>query len=384
MGYSCQAGLCHILPATISTSSGVSSSTASAAAVLTSASHLTSSTSSSQATPAPTTAASTSNGGNDSLSTVKFSGASFVAGFIPGIFIGAFLAALLLWCLFRRSVRPSSSYIDDKHGNRDTLTDLGPLSRRPTMHGRSISEPVVDASSGHRTDFLRTTPQRGTGDAGMNDSYSVEMSAGVVDSSTLRQTPKAVRALFSRSPFLNQTPSTPPTMLPLMPSHLRRGTLSFSISPVRALKKQKSMHSLRRQMTEISRSSSRRTRPDLSRSESTGSTETIQVLMPSNDPYTPPLLPASESFTTINTAHNRHADSVTTWDTTDSALSSDQPNGPAPYASSSRYPTQTFTPTPAGRNAAAMEVFLGTPYTPSKYQEKRGTTFTAMMEASGS
>lgn len=303
--------------------------------------------------------------------------------------IGACLAALLLWLLCRKRVRLSSSYIDKNHCNRDTLTDLGPLSRRPTMmHGRSISEPVVHASSGHRTDFLRTTPQRGTESARMNNSCSVETSAGAIHLSTPRRTPKAVRALWSHSTFLDQTPSTPPTIQPTiqptMPSHLKRGTLSFSISPVRALKRQKSMNSLRRQMTEISRSSSRKTRPGLSRSESTGSTETIQVLMPSNVPYTPPPLPAFGSFTTRDPINDRRADSVTTWGTSDRSLSSSQTNGALPYASSSRYPTETFTPTPAGRNWTAMEVFLGTPYTPSKDQKKRGTTFTAMMEASGS
>lgn len=204
---------------------------------------------------------------------------------------------------------------------------------------------------------------------------------------------------------MNQTPSTPVSTQPPIPAHLKRGTLSFTISPVRALKKQKSMHSLRRQMTDASRGT-RRTRPETSRS---GSTETIQVLMPSNEPYTPDQRPQQRTneppATLGSTAYEPQHSSTSTWRTTGSSDSHERP-APAQYASSSRYPTETFTPTrlPQG---TGNEGGLGTPYTPSKYYgngkgqitdvlvgtegglrvvrepDRRDTTFSAMMERAG-
>lgn len=411
MGYTCQNNQCYAQSASAAAAAASSASSSSTASTTSSAP----SSSSSGAAASSTNGASVTAGassspvdGSKSGSSTKFSGASFAAGFVPGILLGALLAACLLLCLFRKKHRSSDSYINEKQSPRDTLTDLGTLSRRPTAHGRSISEPTIDPSVGHRTDFLRNTPPR-IPPLPLQTSYTVEATGPV----TPARTPKAVRALFSRSPFLNQTPASPQSTQPPLPGHLKRGTLSFKISPVRALKKQKSMHSLRRQMTEVSRNSSRRLRPDVSQN---GSTETIQVLMPSNEPYTPDQRPTrtttEDAPGTLDSSIYRPHNSDSTWRTSGGSISPPQAAAPVQYASSSRYPTQTFTPTrPPGRGAGsgggAAEGRLGTPYTPSGYNpngktwvtdvlisddgglkvvrdaQKRDTTFSGMMERAG-
>ncbi|TKA70288.1 hypothetical protein B0A55_06739 [Friedmanniomyces simplex] len=272
----------------------------------------------------------------------------------------------------------------------------------------SISEPITHPDAGGRTEFLRTTPPRIPDGTGMNMGYSVEVHAPGTAPRTPARTPKAVKALFSRSPFMNQTPASPASTQPPLPAHLKRGTLSFAVSPVRALKKQKSMHSLRRQMTDTSRSSNWRTRPDASRS---GSQETIQVLMPSNEPYTPDQRPqpTTEAPATLESTVYQPHNSATSWQTTDSSDAAVPQPAPAEYASSSRYPTETFTPTRLRAHNTNInggnENSLGTPYTPSRYYgngrvkdvlltsdgglrvvrepEKRDTTFSAMMERAG-
>ena len=351
-----------------------------------------------------------------------FNGKSFAAGFIPGIVIGAIIAALLLLFLFRKRRRSLDSDYNEKHNNRDTLTDLGTLDRRPTMHGRSISEPQVDPSAFQRTDFLRTSPPRALDLNGSNTNGNAPARGPATPSSG----PPKIKALFSRSPFMNQTPSTPPSIHPPVPAHLKRGTLSFKISPVRALKKQKSSHSLRRQMTDASngadnarRNSRRRLRPDLSRS---ASTETIQVLMPSNEPYTPdrPAQIAEEPRTLEPATYNAPKSSTSTWNSTSSSPDDtpdlrQQPQAQTPYASSSRYPSSVQpynTPTrpPIPRLPVVPKEqsysFLGSPYTPTNHaaatgkgrgglrppgsltvdpsdSKRRDTTFSAMMEKAG-
>jgi len=138
--------------------------------------------------------------------------------------------------------------------------------------------------------------------------------------------------------------------------------------------------------------------------------------MPSNEPYTPdqrPLAKVAEDApsTLSSSAHRGPTNSSSTWRTTGSQEGQGTPQR-VPYASSSRYPTQTYTPTrvpvaTAGEGSGR----LGTPYTPKRYYgdgrlgeghvtevliggpgglrvvrepcEKRDTTFSAMMERAG-
>jgi hypothetical protein len=342
--------------------------------------------------------------GNPSNPNSNFNGRSFAAGFVPGIAIGALIAGLIILLCIRRRRNSSKSYVEEKAEPRDTLTDLSTMSEQPSMHGRKISEPKADPSTGYRTDFLRHSPAR-------EDAIANGYGYGVKATSPATPTdePPRIKALFSRSPFMNASPSSPPATQTAESAPYRPRTTFFfnprtslKISPVRALKKQKSTHSLRRHMHESSQ------RPHLSRN---GSTETIQVLMPSNDPYTPDRpQPIPESAETLNSTAYQDPKSATTWNssTTGAEDSHDTPDQRAqigsqtPYTSSSRYPSDiqplNITPTrpPVPRlpeNVAGGQYgFLGSPYTPTKksgglappgMDNKRDTTFSTMMEKAG-
>ncbi|KAK3113794.1 hypothetical protein LTR53_008572 [Teratosphaeriaceae sp. CCFEE 6253] len=408
MGYSCQAGQCTSrsapVPAT-SVSAAPDSSTVNPIPSSTIASSTTS-TIVSSSTSTPTTAAGIVTEGSRSHS--HFSGRSFTAGFVPGIFLGALLTCIIFCCVSRRS-RSEDSYVDEKRRSRggDTLGSLHPLSRRPTLHGRSISEPTM-APDAIRTDFLRTTPPKVADSTGINSSYSCEVHAA--GPRTPSRTPKIARPLWSRSPFMSHTPASPLSTQPPLPAHLKRGTTSWTvISPVRALKTKKSMHSLRRQMTDAS-GGDRRNRPNVRRS---ASAETVQFVMRSNDPYTPDQRAqpheAQEPPTTLQSSVYEPHDSKGSWQTTDSEQPAAVPMpipppaaAPAQYASSSRYPTEIFTPTKVPLHSGNQGGSLGTPYTPNRYYgngkvkevligsdglrvvkepEKRDTTFSAFMRS---
>ena len=305
----------------------------------------------------------------DGSSDATFNGKSFAAGLIPGIALGVIVAALVIFCCIVKRKRQDTDRHSDSYGEKspNTLTDLGTMRSGSTMHGRSISEPTVNPSMAAvtRTDFLRSSPARtmATNDIINNRAYQADSAPQAPASCT----PK-IKALFSRSPFMGNAapPSTPPMMQQPLPAHLKRGTLTYQVSPIRALKKQKSMHSLRRQMTE--------SRKD--------STETIQVLMsPDDDP-----------------AYKRQS--------TNPLSATSRGGRQVPYASSSRYPslqpTQPFRlpsppppipqhQTPSGFGAPS---FLDSPYTPTKSQgrglavpadpdSRRETTFSTLMEKAG-
>ncbi|OQO08896.1 hypothetical protein B0A48_05786 [Cryoendolithus antarcticus] len=283
-------------PAAITTTSEVSSSVPSFSATTVAAAPLGSGTANATATTPPKS---------------DFSGSAFAAGFVPGIVVGALVVALLLWCLSRRG---RQSYASEKYAthSEDQLTDLSTISRASPntntsgkpIHQRSISEPIREAQTPHRTDFMRSTPPRLPDPVRSfaEPSYTTSATGPITPA---RQSPR-LKALFSLSPLFPATssPRTPPTQ-PL-PSHLKRGTLSHSIStkstpydamnpypyvisPIRALRTKKSSHSLRRQMTSAAMSHRSRGRGSgrLSRNDSSASTETIKVLMPSREPYTP-------------------------------------------------------------------------------------------------
>ncbi|OTA23543.1 hypothetical protein BTJ68_12656 [Hortaea werneckii EXF-2000] len=303
MGYKCKDDRCFASPSTSISDTGTTSTAGTSATSLSLTVH-SASTLSGIAAAASTTESTSSTStalagdpaviaGSSAGSSSVFSGTSFAAGFAPGVFVGALLCgALFFYLLCKKTRQPNKTYVDNEKGqlSSDTLTDLGTLSARPTMHGRSISGPITEASAGHRTEFLRTTPpQHKTYTGPENRSgYSVEVTGPGEPITPC--TPKAVKALFSRSPFIRQSPSTPLVTQPPLPSHLKRGTLSFKISPVRALRRQKSRHSLRGYVREgtsqaASRTDSRRRRP--AECNRNGSTETVEVLMVEPEPFTP-------------------------------------------------------------------------------------------------
>lgn len=234
--------------------------------------------------------------GAGSTSSDAFSGKSFVAGLFPGVVIGAIIVTLLVWCLDRRRKRHDDDHLEgySDHKSFSTADQLTSLSTAPhramPTHTRSISEPISDPRTGHRTDFARGTPSppRLVDPLNHNAGSYVATATGPI---TPARTPK-VRALFSRSSIFQPPPSPQVTHLP---SHLKRGTLThaYTISPIRALRSKKSSHSLRRQMTAsatmptASHEKDRdRRRP---RASTTGSEETIRVTMPQIEleAYTP-------------------------------------------------------------------------------------------------
>lgn len=280
----------------------------------------------------------------------SFSGKSFAAGFVPGIALGAFLTACIIYTCVRRERRKGSTYIShekQRSPGRDTLTDLGPFTRRPTVHGRSISEPTVDITMGHRTEFLNSK------EASRNASLTGYTTTTEADN------PPRRKHWLSHSPFVNQARSPVPTQSP-MPAHMKRGTLSFQISPVRALKKQRSMHSLRRHVTSATSRSNSSHRNGTSR---TDSTETIKVLMdtPQNGssvakqsrPTLPPLPTVASWQTAVESTNNTPIDAEPTY------------QFPATKHESSNHET----PTRLGRNSGVPHIgaTLSSPYTPSNY-----------------
>ncbi|KAK4500413.1 hypothetical protein PRZ48_008602 [Zasmidium cellare] len=365
MGYKCQGGVCLAQSKAEVAASSSSSSSASSSLLPTSTNSPLSTTTTTSGgttiTPIPLGGAVENTHDPDA-----FSGKSFAAGFVPGIALGAIIAAALVLCILRRRRRNSKSYIDEKHYStgRDTLTDLGPdVYRRPTVHGRSISEPTVDMSLGHRTDFLHSSPPRDEEHGGYGGlrGYAVHIQspakAPVTPGSQAQEAVPRSKGWLSRSPFMNQAQTPVPTQSP-MPAHLKRGTLHFQISPVRALRKQRSMHSLRRQMTDATTrsNSARRHRPDISR---TGSTETIKVLMDTPD-VSRNQLPRTLPSATYQ-PQPRPLQSASTWQTTTSSDDSTPID---------EQPTQDdYTPTRPGRNSHVANVggTLQSPYTPSNY-----------------
>ncbi|KAI5358812.1 hypothetical protein Slin14017_G110950 [Septoria linicola] len=365
MGFKCSGTLCiamtesEVANGSSTTSSGTTSSaliTTSSTASSTQSDPASSSTSSAEA------AATTDSLSESEDSSDDFSGKSFAAGFIPGIIIGMLLLGALIFCLHRRKQKKNGSISEKRHYSKDTLTDLGPNnpSRRPTVHGRSISEPTVDISLGHRTDFANRTPP-GQKSKDVRDGLSGYIVN--VESPAPRPanpTPQG-KGYFSRSPFVNQVATPKPIHSPL-PSHLKRGTLSFDsfkISPVRGLKKQRSMHSLRRQSQQAPTARLVDDRPEHMRQQST---ETINVAMDT------PGLMSSTARTLPSASYKPHfaqlqptETSSKSWQTTYSSRSQDT----TPIEEEPDYST----PSRPGRNSniANIGASLQSPYTPSNY-----------------
>lgn len=325
-----------------------------------------------------------------------FSGAAFAAGFIPGIILGGLITAIVVVCLVRRRNRNSNAK-PGKSARRDTLTDLDPLEKKAS-HIRSISEPIPDPSVAMRTDFLRSSP---SGSHSRGEWYSSDDSSAERNPVTPVRTPR-IKALFSHSPFQDHTSSMTTSSESFLPSHMKRGTLSFKISPVRALRKQRSLHSLRRQATTNGRpsyDSSRRLHSSSSSSGRAISQETIKVVMQnSTKEISPPITPPR---TETNSSCSNRQDAGTNPHVVNH---SSTPPLRTPYASSSRYPTQFGTPPNYGQGGIPDMPFLGTPYTPTRIggnmqQEpshkaddglvmpfnarNRDTTFSALMERAG-
>lgn len=412
VGSTCHSGLCAVQTAKSPASTESATSTTSVLPSRSSASAIeTTATESATESDEPTSTAdfssamdgvSLGDGSTTKLSLEDFSGKSFVAGFLPGILLGIIFISLIMWCLSRRKRHRDDYHPSDKHfSTADQLTSLSTDPYRLPMHTRSISEPVMDPSNGHRTDFVRGTPSppRASNPEDFTTGYTATASGPI----TPARTPK-MRPLFSHSAMF-QTPPSPKNSN--FPSHLKRGTLThaYTISPIRALRPKKSSHSLRRQMTASAaapppittaaptNAPRSRNAPYRPRASTSGSTETISVLMPQIEleACTPDQRKANSQSNNNNnnpappnpTDSDRH--SYNTW-----ATMATSPLVPEPI----RVANQT-TPTrvPAAQ-AREAERALGTPYTPRRglgqglavereADARRQTTFSGFMERAG-
>lgn len=283
----------------------------------------------------------------------SFSGSSFAAGFMPGIVLGMLLLVGILWLLRRRRNR-SIEYNDEKALSKDQLTRLSPMENlsHPHVHKRSISEPAMIATQ--RTDFLRSSPPDST-------QQSCGLPAENFDTIEEEGTPEARR--YEPKPLFQFSPSIRHPKSPL-PAHMKRGTLSYAISPIRQLRTKKSTQSLRRHAASPARKNSQRSRFTITRSNTSASTETIRILMtPDQRPeyagptgrYDHPPLPTNE-FTAKQP-----------WTTP-----SRQPANPQPSLLGSPY---SYHP----RGSAASTYADASPATKSR----RVTTFSSLMERAG-
>ncbi|KJX96438.1 hypothetical protein TI39_contig626g00004 [Zymoseptoria brevis] len=300
----------------------------------------------------------------------SFSGKAFAAGFVPGIALGGLVVALLIFFCFkrRRGKDPSPAPPKEKRrpAGRDTLTDLGPyMTRGPMVHGRSISEPTADFTMGHRTEFLNSSPPYHKTHEGLTG-QAITIDAPITPGSS---PPRMKTNWLSHSPFINYATSPVPTQAPL-PAHMKRGTLAFQISPVRALRKQRSMHSLRRQITSgVDRKASFASRGQKSTRSDSG--ETIQVLMP-----TPEHTPQGHSATLSSATYQPHSDTAS-WQTTivrpqpNSQHTIDSSNPTAYFGEQSPiHQDQTLTRPGKNSNVPHIGATLGlrSPYSPSNFQ----------------
>jgi hypothetical protein len=196
-----------------------------------------------------------------------FDGRSFAAGFFPGIVIGALSILALLWIIKRRR----ESQAKDRYSG-----DFGHVARQ-------ISDPIYDPQHAARTDFMR----RGSQSAQTSPNSTDRIVQGMKETNSKPEhglTPR-IRSMWDRTPKLNfgfQTPGLPAN--PRAPPAVRAGN-TYTDPYQTPQQKPKRIHSARRTS---SRRSSAQHRPDVVRS---GSSETIDVLMPAPSFLLPPQAP---------------------------------------------------------------------------------------------
>jgi hypothetical protein len=267
LGYECINGQCNMLsstsasptspaPATSATQSATSSSSPTAPSSTSAPSTLPSS----SAVPISTSPKESHQG---------FSGGAFAAGFIPGIVLGLLFAFGLMWFLKRRKAKKTRY-----------SGDFGPVSY-------NVSDPIYNPIHAARTDFLRRGSE--------HSAHSVESSqktSGSAPTSLGFNTaapPAQLRHKDPNDPFANfshaygfQTPTgvqrndsiqSTPDRYQRSKKHTRNGSSSTSDNPYKTPTRTES----RDQPSRGSNRSRHSKRSQLTRS---GSTETIDVVMP--------------------------------------------------------------------------------------------------------
>ncbi|KAF1838314.1 hypothetical protein BDW02DRAFT_489291 [Decorospora gaudefroyi] len=190
-----------------------------------------------------------------------FSGRSFAAGFFPGFVIGALSTMALLWIIKKRR----ESQANDRYSG-----DFGHVARQ-------ISDPIYDPQHAARTDFMR----RGSHSAHTSPSSTDRIVQGMKETSKPTEhglTPR-IKSMWDRTPKLNFGFTAGLPYNPAPPA-IRAGNAHRD--PYQTpQQKPKRIHSARRTSSRCSMQQ----RPDAVRS---GSSETIDVLMPAPSFLLPP------------------------------------------------------------------------------------------------
>ncbi|KAL5121799.1 hypothetical protein ACEQ8H_000014 [Pleosporales sp. CAS-2024a] len=216
-------------------------------------------------TPSATKPASASQTSSCSIAPVQtkssFNGSSFAAGFFPGLLLGALGTIGFLWAVKKRRESKSKERFSG---------DFGHVARQ-------ISDPIYDPQHAARTDFIRR---------GSHSAQTSPHSASNLVSNDKNNAPPVhgltprIKSMWDRTPklsfgFGNDLPSNPAPP----PPAIRAGNSQDPYTTPR--------HTPRRKHRSH-RSSRSRHRPEPTR---TGSTETIDVLMPAPSFLEPPKAP---------------------------------------------------------------------------------------------
>jgi hypothetical protein len=188
-----------------------------------------------------------------------FDGRSFAAGFFPGIVIGALGTIGLIWLIKKRR---------ETQYKAQSPTDYNHVARQ-------ISDPIYDPEHAARTDFIR----RGSRSAQNSPDTIAKVENGMKSHTGGGLTPK-IKSMWDRTPKLNFgfAPGLPSNPAP--PPAVRAGTNDpYTTPPPKQHRRRKSSRRTR---------DSHDQRPGAARS---GSSETIDVLMPAPSFLEPPKAP---------------------------------------------------------------------------------------------
>ncbi|PSN60611.1 hypothetical protein BS50DRAFT_579136 [Corynespora cassiicola Philippines] len=206
-----------------------------------------------------------------------FDGKSFAAGFIPGIVIGILLTLGIIWIIKKRRESAKNRYSGD----------FGHVAR-------TISDPIYDPEYAARTDFIRqashSTRRSPSSTTNMMQKNHTNIGTRAAGGGGL--TPR-IKSMWDRTPKLTfsgwGTPAPvglPPNPAPPPPA-IRAGNRDPYITPGQTPRRVSRTPSTRTPR----RTQSRGKRPEAARS---GSTETIDVLMPTPSFLAPPKAPGMQ------------------------------------------------------------------------------------------
>ncbi|KAL1793080.1 hypothetical protein ACET3X_008062 [Alternaria dauci] len=207
-----------------------------------------------------------------------FDGKSFAAGLLPGIVIGALSTLGLIWILNKRR----------EHQSKERYSgDFGHVARQ-------ISDPIYDPQLAARTDFMR----RGSHSAYSSPNSTDRIAKGIKETNTNPPihgfTPR-IKSMWDRTPKLNFGFTSG---LPSNPAPPVRAGNPYTNPYQTPPPKPKRIHSASRRTSSLRTSdqtfNTLRTGQHRSSGERSGSSETIDVLMPTPSFLAPPQAPGMQ------------------------------------------------------------------------------------------